>query len=289
MHQDDPDLINEPVDEYNGQVIHYAVKHKNKKLLEYVLDTGSNINAQAGLKFNSVLHDAAEMQDWEICRILFGHGINDELRNNEGKLAIELCLTTKCKREFTKAKQKSKRHKEDPFHRHTHLKQQSLMIAGLDLNQISETTIRRYVKETDHSQNFIRRKKEEIADREMAITQFGEDTDIECDEIALMMQSMDLKKVWKNLTKRNKNADSITKQTEMAKMLFGLTVLCLRKKNPRSKKPPMDTIKMLTTLLVKELPKKKGRVVLEKEMFLKEFPTILFKIHDKLVATESIC
>merc|ERR1712228_1893 len=108
LHQEDPDLVNEPVDEYNGQALHYAVKHKNEKLLVYVLETGANINTQAGLKCNSALHEAVSLKDWESVKILFGHGINDELINIDGKRAIDLLQTKKCKREYTKAKQYKK-------------------------------------------------------------------------------------------------------------------------------------------------------------------------------------
>merc|ERR1712079_388220 len=90
------------------------------------------------------------------------------------------------------------------------------------------------------------------------------------DEIALMMTAMDTKtkeKVWTNVAKKNKhkNADCISKQTEMAKLIYALTVMGLKKKLPYSKKPPMSVIRKLTELLIKKLPKKKGKIVLEKK------------------------
>merc|ERR1712048_418307 len=122
------------------------------------------------------------------------------------------------KREFTKAKQFRKKHKEDGFHRVSALHKQqtsAFMLAGMDVNEVSEATLRRYVKDTDHKQNFLKRKKEEIADRDIHITSFGEDTQIECDEMALMMNAMDLAKVWVKLMKKKKNCTAITKQTEI--------------------------------------------------------------------------
>ena len=266
--------------------LHYAVKNKNDQLLEYLLNNGANVNAQGGSDYNSALHEATLMQDWQAVRKLFSYGINDQLRNAHGKLAIDLCIK-KYKREFTKAKQFSKKHKDKYLAKHANSMrkhQSAVMLAGMDLNDTNEKTIRRYVKETDHAQNFYRRKEEEIRDREMALTTFGEDCGIECDEIAMTIRNMDLQKIWSKLTKRNANA--VTKQTEIYKILYGLTVLALKKKNPRSKKPPADAVKKLTTLLVKKLPKKKGKATLEKDTFCKSFYTYLFQLHDELVQKE---
>lgn len=288
LHHGDPDLVNEPVDKHGAMALHYAIRNKNEQLLEYLLNNGANINAQGGPDYNSGLHEAILVQDFTAVRQLFSYGINDTLRNSKGQQAVDLC-NKKFKREFTKAKQFRTKHKDMYLQRNADQKKNrsSVMLAGMDLNDTNEQTIRRYVKETDHQQNFYRRKKEEIENRDMAITTFGDDTGIECDEIAMTLQKIpDLAKVWQKLTKRN--TTSITKQTEIYKILYSLTVMSLRKKNPRAKKPPADAIKKLTTLLCKKLPKKKGKTTLEKELFVKDFYSYFYQLHDELVEKESM-
>eukprot|EP01084_Bolivina_argentea_P258278 435381_1 len=286
LHHDDPGLVNEPVDEYGGMAIHYAIKNKNEKLLEYLLNNGANVNVQGGPNYNSPLHEATLLQDFTAIRKLFSYGINDQLKNNHGKMAINLC-NKKLKREFAKSKKFRKKHKAFYLQRNAEeSKSNGVMLAGMDLNDTNESTIRKYVKETDHAQNFYRRKKEEIDNRDMAVTTFGDETGVDCDEIAYILYKIpDLGKVWQKLAKRN---TSITKQTEIYKILYSLTVMTLRKKNPRSKKPPVQPIKRITALLCKQLPKNKGKTTLEKEFFVKEFHTVLFKLHDELVEQESM-
>merc|ERR1712241_249164 len=109
---------------------------------EYVLETGANINTQAGLDYNSALHEAVLLQSWPSVKILFGHGVDDTLINNEGKMAIDYCTDKHSKREFTKAKQFRKKHKEDGFHRVSD-DTSAFMLAGMDVNEVSEATLRR--------------------------------------------------------------------------------------------------------------------------------------------------
>lgn len=286
LHHSDPDLVNEVVDENGTMAIHYAVKTKNEKLLEYLLNNGANINAQGGKEYNSALHEAILLQDFSAIKKLYSYGINDQLRNIHGKLAIDLC-NKKYKREFMKAKQFKAKHKEEYLQKHAkniRRTQTGVMLAGMNLNDTNEKTIRRYVKETDHRENFYRRKEEEIAHREMAVTSFGDECGIDADEIAMTIRNMELSKLWQKLTKRNTNA--VTKQTEIYKILYGLTLVALKKKNPRAKKPPQTAVKKLTTILVKKLPKKKGKATLEKNDFEKQFAKYLFEIHDEMKEKE---
>ena len=101
----------------------------------------------------------------------------------------------------------------------------------------------------------------------MPMTQFGEDCGVDVDEIAVSLHNIpDRAKVWMKITKRNKG--QVSKQTEIYKILYALVVMVNRKKNPRSKKPPAEPIKKLTTMLCRKLPRKKGKTVLEKEYFV---------------------
>ena len=104
LHHNDPDLINDPVDQCGGVALHYAVRNKNGKLIDYLLNNGANINIQGGPDYNSALHEAAIHQDFKSIRQLFSYGINDKLKNNKGKTAL-LLLDKKYHREYTKAKQ----------------------------------------------------------------------------------------------------------------------------------------------------------------------------------------
>jgi len=290
LHHADPGCINEPVDEQGHTALHYAVKNKDQKLLEYLLNNHVNINAQGGPDYNSALHEAVKLYDWDTIRKLFGYGINDQLRNAHGKVAVDLCIK-RYKREFTKAKQFRKKHKDQYTNRHkAHVKnnRSAVMLAGLNLDDTGEKNIKEiknYVKKTDHEQNFFRRKQEEIDQRDMAVTSFGEDTGIEVDEIAMCIKDEDLAKVWVKYAP--KNADHITKLTEIHKLLFGITNFALKRKNPRSKRAPNDAVRKLSDAFVKKLPRKRGKYTLEKAEFCKHVHNLLFALHDEWVEKES--
>ena len=54
----------------------------------------------------------------------------------------------------------------------------------------------------------------------------------------------------------------------------------------RSKKPPQQAVKRLTVALCKTMPRKKGKVVLDKTFFTTELYSALYKIHDDMVDRE---
>ena len=68
--------------------------------------------------------------------------------------------------------------------------------------------------------------------------------------------------------------------------MYGLTVLTLKAKNPRSKKPPNQAVKQFTTRFCKKLPKKGGKTTLTKEEFVKNCHTTLYQLHDEMVKEE---
>ena len=80
---------------------------------------------------------------------------------------------------------------------------------------------------------------------------------------------------------------SLTRQTEIYKILYGLTVLTLKKKNPRSKKPPNKPIKLLTSRLCKKLPKKQGKTTMTKQDFVKNCHNFLYQLHEEMVNEET--
>merc|ERR1719410_3387919 len=233
LHAENPDLINEPVDNMGHKAIHIAVQKKHGELLLYLLQNGSDINAIGGKTANTALHEATLKKDMKAVRLLFSYGIDDQITNTKGSRAIDL-LSKSLKREFLKAKQYKNKHREQ-------LNQQSfkrstagdITIAGMSLKTNTEK-IKKYVHQQDHEVNFYKNKKKEIEDREMPLTAFGEACGVDIDELAMTLQKMpNAGKQWQKWAK----AASVSRQTEIFKILYGLTVAAL-KKNPRSKKPP---------------------------------------------------
>merc|ERR1719244_2169146 len=211
LHHSDPDLVNLPVDLSNGMAIHYAVngcikmRPPSANMLEYLLENGAEINAQGGEGFNSALHyamlkivelDSGESKVskekkeplWECVRLLFAFGIDPELKNNDKLTAEEIILGN---RDGMKEFKRRRKMGENVFKqrggagkslrgRSLHNKQASgLLIAGMDLNKTHETTIRRYVKETDDATKTMKEKSNAISNREDPETRFGEQCGID--------------------------------------------------------------------------------------------------------------
>eukprot|EP01084_Bolivina_argentea_P070184 127625_1 len=283
LHATDPDVINEPIDKHGNCAIHFAVINKHQDLLDYLLKNGVNINAQGGKLRNTALHEAVINSDMKTVRDLFSFGIDDSISNIDGKRAIDIC-SKELKRQFTKAKQFRNKHREEITNKHIRDKTSNdIQIAGMKLSSTPTDRIKKYVKETDLQNHFYKNKKKEIEDRTMLITTFGQETGVEIDEIAMTLQKVpDSGKLWQKWAKKPK----LTKQTEIYKMMFGLTVLTIKKKNPRGKKPPSKPIKLLTSRLCKKLPKRKGKTTLTKEDFIKNFHSHLYNIHDEMVYQE---
>eukprot|EP00483_Globobulimina_turgida_P003377 UN03383 len=157
-----------------------------------------------------------------------------------------------------------------------------IIIAGMSLKSAANTQqIKKFVREQDVALIFYKNKKKEIEDRgNVAITSFGEDVGCEIDEIAVTLYKIpNSAKLWQKWAGK----PALTRQTNIYKMLYGLTVLTLRKKNPRAKKPPGHPIKLLTSKLCKKLPKRKGKKTLTKKYFVKKCHNTLFALHQEMV------
>jgi len=281
LHAENPDLINEAVDNEGHRAIHLSVQNKNGELLLYLLNNGVNINAVGGKHGNTALHEAALISDMKAVRHLFSYGIDDSIMNLDGKRAIDLCPKS-LKREFTKAKQFRNKHR-DNINKTLHSRKSTdIIIAGMSLKNSTEK-IKKFVHQQDDELNFYKNKKREIEDRDMSITSFGEQCGCDIDEIAMTLQKVpDPGKLWMKWAKM----PALTRQTEIYKILYGLTVLTLKKKNPRSKKPPGHPIKLLTSRLCRKLPKKEGKTTLTKEYFIKHCHNILYTLHEEMVNDE---
>eukprot|EP01083_Nonionella_stella_P037281 101621_1 len=283
LHAENPDLINEPVDKFGHNAIHIAVQKQNDDLLEYLCNNGVNINAKGGDNLNTALHEAILKHDMKMVRTLFAYGIDASIPNKKNQRAIDLCPAP-FKRTFLKAKQFKHKHREQLRTIGKHRTQTSeIKIAGMSLEHTATGVLNSYLKTTDHQHNFYRKKQREIEERDLALTAFGEDVGCEVDEIAMTLQKEgDPGRLWVKWAKK----PELTKQTEIYKVFYGLTVMTLRKKNPRSKKPPAASIKTLTTRMCKLLPRKKGRITLQKEYFVKHCHTMLYNLHDSMVHEE---
>ena len=187
LHAENPDLINESVDNVGHKAIHIAVQKKHGELLLYLLNNGANINEIGGKTANTALHESTLIKDMVAVRLLFSYGIDDQILNTKGSRAIDL-LSKSLKREFLKAKQYKNKHREQlnaNYKRST----ADVFIAGMSLRTNTEK-IKKYVHQQDHEVNFYKRKKKEIEDREMALTAFGEDCGCDIDEIAMTLQKV---------------------------------------------------------------------------------------------------
>jgi len=307
----DPNLINQPVDGTNGVALHYAVINKNDEMLKYLLKHGADVKVQGGAMYQSALHYAAEGQNWKAVELLIRHDDDqklEELKNNDRKTAVELIYgdipPEKEKKRAKVLKDWNRAHKKGTVSREKGLSDDDLdekepepvMVAQMKIfldhdpkakkrpkGETPKATIRMYVKENNQATKLMKAKNDAISQREVAVTRFGEDTGIDPDEIAVVIQGLpDLEKVWQKCTK-GADTQEVYKQTEIYKILYSLTVLTLRKKSTKSRKPPPEAVKKLTIKFSRMLPKKKGRHVLDKQYFCTEFYRTLYELHEELV------
>merc|ERR1719206_741575 len=137
------------------------------------------------------------------------------------------------------------------------------------------------MKDADATQNSIRERIEVIHKRLQNVTSFGEECNIELDDIAVFLyEQSDLRKLWVKILKGDEEV--LSKQTSINKLLYAVTVSTVKRKNPKAKKPPREAIKNLTKRVCRELPKKK----LTKQFFAEELYKLLFKLHDAAVKEE---
>ena len=279
LHAENPDLIDEPVDNEGHKAIHIAIINKNDKMLLYLLKNGVDINARGGKQRNTALHEAVLLTDKKTIRYLFQHGIDDTITNKNGKRAIDLCPSS-FRREFLREKASK-----TPNNAGGRGLNRMATNNEFSLYGTTETAdIQRNVRQMNQEYDYYRRKQREIEEREMVQTIFGDETGCDVDEIAMTLQKFqDKGKLWKKWAKK----ESLTKQTEIYKILFGLTFLTLKKKDPRTKRPPSQPIKKLTTRLCKKLPKKHRKTVLTKEYFVESCHDLMYQVHDEMVKEES--
>lgn len=301
LHHDNPDLIEEPVDEWNSCAIHIAAEKENYDLLEYLLRYGANVNAIGTRDKNTALHIACIHKDVSMIRLLFAYSIDDEIPNGKKKKAIDLLpkKNKQFRREFLKAKNfrnKNKLKEEQEKKRNQTLRANDIQVAGMALITENSTQIRKYMKETDHRLNFISDKTKEIKERRgVCITAFGKQTGVDIDEIAITFNKLPNKpNLWNkwNAVKKdriNNNPNTMTKQIQINKMLFGLTWIALKNKKAKNiKKPNPKSIKFLTKKLFEKLPhdSKTRKRHLTKDDFEKKLLQWLFDIHDEIVAED---
>jgi len=289
LHQEDPDLINEMVDEHGHTAIHVAVKDQRMDILTYLLDNGVDINMRGGPFFNTALHEAVLSENRSIIGALYKHGINDELLNIRKHKAIDLC-TDKFKRHFLKAKQSGIQQQRDnssttakPVNR-----MPSVRVVGIDVNDMSKSkTLRRYLEETDDANAVYMAKRQEIALRNKKhemLTAFGEECGVEVDEIAMRIKDEDLEKVWNKMVPSK--AKEVTKRTDVYKILYACTMIAIKQKYNASRRPPATAIQKLTTRLVAILPNNKAmrrQTSLTQEVFCKHITELLLKVHQQMV------
>eukprot|EP00485_Elphidium_margaritaceum_P016463 CAMPEP_0202725860 /NCGR_PEP_ID=MMETSP1385-20130828/184316_1 /ASSEMBLY_ACC=CAM_ASM_000861 /TAXON_ID=933848 /ORGANISM="Elphidium margaritaceum" /LENGTH=417 /DNA_ID=CAMNT_0049392065 /DNA_START=80 /DNA_END=1334 /DNA_ORIENTATION=+ len=342
LHSENPDLINECVDNEGHKALHLCIRNKNNALLKYLLQHGVNINAKGGKLQNTALHEAIGVKDMNAVRYLFSFGIDDSIQNANGHRAIELCprylkrefmkayLSTESifehnskapsnghraielcprylKREFMKAKaykNKQRTYLNCMQHREENKTPMDICIGGMSLRSTPSHTIRQYVNDYDgydddddeddsgggygHSGNITRIKHQEIVQRTKPVTTFGDRVGVDVDEIGMMLQKIsNTDKLWAKWA----NKAVLTRQTEIYKILYVLTVLALRRKTKdrrsRNSKPPNEPIKRLTRRVCKKLPKLDDKVSLTKTELDNNLHHILYQLHDEMVSENS--
>jgi len=306
LHSENPDLINECVDNEGHKALHLCIRNKNNALLKYLLQHGVNINAKGGKLQNTALHEAIGVKDMNAVRYLFSFGIDDSIQNANGHRAIELCPRY-LKREFMKAKaykNKQRTYLNCMQHREENKTPMDICIGGMSLRSTPSHTIRQYVNDYDgydddddeddsgggygHSGNITRIKHQEIVQRTKPVTTFGDRVGVDVDEIGMMLQKIsNTDKLWAKWA----NKAVLTRQTEIYKILYVLTVLALRRKTKdrrsRNSKPPNEPIKRLTRRVCKKLPKLDDKVSLTKTELDNNLHHILYQLHDEMVSENS--
>ena len=266
LHAEEPDIIDQPVDEEGHTAIHIAVINQDHALLEYILNNGVNVNALGGPLRNTALHEAAQRQDMESIQILFAFGINDQITNIEARRAIELC-PSRLRREFNRAKRLRKKNRALAVQANTLRGHdgRDTMIGGIVLNTASPGDLRRYIKESSGYMDFVKRKRKEIDRRESMLTAFGEAVGCEVDEIAFTVHQMPTKDKIACWEMFFHDRDSLTKLTDINRLMTALTKKAHHLRPHRKhKKPPQIPMHRLTGQIAKRLPKR----VLSKAMFV---------------------
>lgn len=157
-------------------------------------------------------------------------------------------------------------------------------IAGIVLDNTQTSKIQKYLKSLKTETNFLKQKEKEIQLRHgICVTVFGEATGIDIDEIAFTLQAFsDRSKVWDKWVKASK----ISKFTDIYGIMFGVTLIALRKKDSKAPKPQPKAIKDLTVKICKLLPVRKRKPLLTKLHFIENFHNLLFQIHEELEREE---
>lgn len=204
LHYSDPDLVDYAVDTVNGMAIHYAVTTipnpggplRDHSMLEYLLENGASVDVQGGKMYNTALHYAlteiVEMTKdnadptrveplWECVRLLFSYGAKENLKNNDQKTALDIISDGN-----ENADDKTVEHLLETYKRKKEAGMKALknrvpsvsngldiLVAGMNLSNTHEATLKRYVKENDDATKQMKKLAEQISQREIPETRFG--------------------------------------------------------------------------------------------------------------------
>ena len=80
--------------------MHFAVKHNNIDLIEFLLFKNINGNIQSIRTGNTALHVAAERENIFVLTMLIHHGADTRVVNKKGELAMSLAVDSKIKLMF---------------------------------------------------------------------------------------------------------------------------------------------------------------------------------------------
>lgn len=291
LHSNDPDIINEAIDNNGSRAIHFAIKTKNCKLLEYILENGGDINIRGGECNNSPLHEAVIIEDLFAVRYLFSLSVADDIRNMNDKTPFQIC-SKNFRRRYCKAKRfssekYSSKYKQFSLKTIEERSPHKMYFAGMELSD-SSLKLRENERGVDLEQEKYCEQKSENEKLDGIKTNFGNIVGIDVNEIAVALEKIHSKgecNIWQNLAGKTY---VLKRQIEIFKILYTLVLSLLRRKHKKVQKPDRECIRNLTIRMCEKLSKIKndGEIHLTREIFVNRFHVFLYEIYDDMIGEE---
>ena len=257
LHSQNMDIINEAIDAHNICAIHVVIQNQQYDILDYFLSQNFDINVQDTKYGNTALHLAAQNGDTNAIQKLFSYdGIDDGIRNYEGKDAAHVCSET-FKRNYIKTKQRG--------------------IAMAIAN-------RRRREQKKRKQNGFCYVHTATIQNEMD----GVETGIDIDEIAMFLEkSSNIESI---CNKVDSGKGEITKEKEIEKVIFAVCKLAARDKEKTQngedsydQAPSKSAVRELSGSICNILRDNNGEIHINKNDFYLNLHTFLYSIHKTII------
>ena len=100
IYDEHPRSLNSRINSEGETALHFAVKHNNIDLIEFLLFKNINANIQSIKTGDTALHLAAERENIFVLTMLIHHGADTRVVNKKGELAMSLAVDSKIKLMF---------------------------------------------------------------------------------------------------------------------------------------------------------------------------------------------